>query len=227
MLMLARCCMGFLPSLHPSGYAAVSYSSMLGPSPSLIIHPRAPPPAHTTALWTSPAFTDSPAPTKLFQPHTPPRMVFHPPKPGVGHLLVRHQSHAPPHLVVHHHHIFLDQPRVKKPVLTQAIVRPTTTTTTSSSTSTTTSTTSTTTSTTPRPSTTSTQKTQLERKVVAEEEEGSGDGPLSREVDENRGWEFEINKKDSPKSTEDSLEFGHEYRGFHLGYPSSNWQNSK
>jgi hypothetical protein len=56
--------------------------------------------------------------------------------------------------------------------------------------------------------------------VAEEEEEGSGDGPLSREVDEsNRGWEFQINNKESPKNVEDSFEFGHDHRRFHFGYP--------
>lgn len=56
--------------------------------------------------------------------------------------------------------------------------------------------------------------------MVEEDEEGSGDGPLSREIEEKKGWEFEIkNKQDSSKSAEDSFEFGHNYRGFHLGYP--------
>jgi hypothetical protein len=221
--MLAHSAMGymsFLPPLEPSGYAAVSYSSMLGPSPSLIIHPRAHPAASSTAAWTS-TLTNY-QPTKFFQPHNPSRMVPHPSKPMVGHLLMR-QSHLPPppHFVVHHHHIFHEQPMVKKPTLTQAIVRPITTSSSSTSTTTSTTTTTTTTTTTPRPSTTSTQKTQLERKLVAEEEEeGSGDGPFSREVDENtRGWEFQIKNKDSSKNVEESLEFGHDYRRFHLGYP--------
>jgi len=57
---------------------------------------------------------------------------------------------------------------------------------------------------------------QVERKL-AEEEEGSGDGPLSKEVEENGEWAKEA-KKDNSKSIEESVEFTHDFRDFHLGY---------
>ncbi|XP_059469769.1 uncharacterized protein C45G9.9-like isoform X2 [Neocloeon triangulifer] len=191
---------------NPTSYATV----FTGPAPTsrLIFHPRPQPDAHHT-LW----------PPKQVPRQWP---LHHPTAPPP--VLVPH--HPPPHLVVHHHHHIIHEKKIVRtvePTLPKTPKPPRVASTSTSTSSSSTTSTTTTTSTTPRtPRVTSTteaaQIIQRKSMVDKEEEEGSGDGPLSEE--ESRGsWEGRKSKNESSWSDEESDEFFHYgFRDFHLGH---------